>query len=573
MLPRHRRRQYLAGNSDPRRPALLVRIVVGAIILFVVWFGATKAMSLFDQSVGRKTAAVLELQTTEGVQVALQEEDWQRGENGLKLYAGDAVATRGTGDATLKFFDGTRIRLDIGTDVVVEESDNESEGTSSISLNVRSGRIWVVTPEMKAYSGAIVRTVTTANYTSEIPAGANALMSSSLVNVMRAAGMGAKVTLTFAKAKPFLYVGEGQYLSISEQTKRLVEDGSDPYEFRDPVTLDLLKDPFLISSYAQMTRSEGTVSSAPAGTEPVPTDEQPLVLVSPENRAQINARTVIVAGKVGSRIAQVTVNGEDITINTDRSFSAELSMPADQPTFLITVEAQDVQGVPVSKIERSVNNVFRVTVEPVRFRSPVGSGETLNTSQAELEITGEVSAGIAGVVVNDYRLQLFKPGARTWSYLASANLGNMKAGVNVFTVYALDADGNRSPSRSITINYEPVTSAPTGTGATASSQPALKQNPPLTPGVLAVDSPAAGMTATTSDKETVIEGRTSGETASISINGYTLSLYEAGKTTWNYIASTDLGTMKRGKNVYRVVARNANGEILDVLEYTITFNP
>ncbi|MBP9850525.1 MAG: hypothetical protein KBC47_02430, partial [Candidatus Peribacteraceae bacterium] len=357
MLPRHRRRQYLAGNNDPRRSALLVRIVVGAVILFFVWFGATKAISLFDQSVGRKTAAVLELQTTEGVQVALQEEDWQRGENGLKLYAGDAVATRGTGDATLKFFDGTKVRLDIGTDVVVEESDNESEGTSSITLNVRSGRIWIVTPEMKAFSGAIVRTVITSNYTSEIPASTNALMSSSLVNVMRAAGMGAKVTLTFAKSKPFLVVGEGQYLSISEQTKRLVEDGSDPYEFRDPVTLELLKDPFLISSYAQMTKPEGTVSSAPAGTTPVPTDEQPLVLTSPENRAQINAKTVIVAGKVGSRIAQVTVNGQNITLKTDRSFSAELSMPADQPTFLITVEAQDVQGVPVAKIERSVNNV------------------------------------------------------------------------------------------------------------------------------------------------------------------------------------------------------------------------
>ena len=71
----------------------------------------------------------------------------------------------------------------------------------------------------------------------------------------------------------------------------------------------------------------------------------------------------------------------------------------------------------------------------------------------------------------------------------------------------------------------------------------------------------------------MIEGRTSAETASISINGYTLSLYVAGKTTWNYIASVEYGTMKRGKNVYRIVARNAGGEILDVLEYTMTFNP
>jgi hypothetical protein len=31
--------------------------------------------------------------------------------------------------------------------------------------------------------------------------------------------------------------------------------------------------------------------------------------------------------------------------------------------------------------------------------------------------------------------------------------------------------------------------------------------------------------------------------------------------------------MKRGSNVYRIVARNSGGEILDVLEYTLTYKP
>ena len=57
------------------------------------------------------------------------------------------------------------------------------------------------------------------------------------------------------------------------------------------------------------------------------------------------------------------------------------------------------------------------------------------------------------------------------------------------------------------------------------------------------------------------------------MNGYTLSLYTPNSTSWKYIASTVLQTMKRGKNVYRIVARNKDGEILDVLEYTITYNP
>ncbi len=570
----HRRHQYLAGNNDPRRPALLVRLTVGAVILFAVWFAASRAIRLFDRSVGRKTAAVLDLTNPASIQVALQEEKWQNAENGLKLYAGDAIRTRGSGDATLKFFDGTKVRLDVGTDVLVGTLDNEQGGTSAITLQVRSGRIWIVTPEITIFSGAIVRTIETVNYSAEIPSATKALIDSKLINVMQAAGIGTKVTLTFKKSKPNLLVGEGQYLSLSEQAKRLIEDGNDPYEFRDPVTLELLKDPFLISSYAQMNANDKTGSPTQAGTFPTPTNEVPLVVMFPENHAKINAKTVTVSGKVGSRIAQVTINGQNITIKSDLSFAAEVSLTKDQPTFVLTVEAQDVQGVPVAKIERTVSSVFKHIVEPVRFKSPVGSGKTLNTSQAEVEITGEVPSGIAGVIVNDYKLQLFKPGSKTWSYLASADLGNMKPGSNVFTVSALDADGNKSPSRSITIVFTPtLNSAGSGSMSRSSSQPLIKQNPPLIPGVLIVDKPATGTSATTSTKETVIEGRTSAETASISINGYTLSLYLTGKTTWNYVASTEFGTMKRGKNVYRIVARNRDGEILDVLEYTITFNP
>lgn len=542
-------------------------MAVAAVILFVVWFAASKALSLFDRSVERTTAAVLDLTSPNGVQVALQEEKWQNAEDGLKLYAGDAVAIRGSGDATLRFFDGTKVRLDAGSDVVVEASNNEQDGTSLITLNIRSGRVWVVTPERTTYSGAMIRTITTTNYSVEIPGASNMLLASNLINVMRASGLGAKVTLTFLKTEPQFTIGEGQYVSLSEQAKRLIEEGEDPYEFRDPVTLELLKDPFLISSYAQMNR-EASVSSSSGGAVPLPTNDQPLVLVSPDNHAQIKEKTVTVAGNVGSRVAQVVINGSDIKLKSDRSFSVDISLPKDQLTFLITVEAQDVQGVPVAKIERTINNVFKAVVEPVRIKSPVGSGETLTTSLTEVEITGEVLTGIASVVVNDYALQLFKSGSKTWSYLASAALGNMKPGPNVFTVFAVDADGNKSPPRSITIVYEPV-SAPTGSGY----QPLLKQNPPLTPGVLSVEKPAQGTSATTSEKETVIEGWTSPDTASISINGYTLSLYLAGKTTWNYVASTEFGTMKRGKNVYRIVARNAGGEILDVLEYTMTFNP
>ena len=78
-----------------------------------------------------------------------------------------------------------------------------------------------------------------------------------------------------------------------------------------------------------------------------------------------------------------------------------------------------------------------------------------------------------------------------------------------------------------------------------------------------------GSTFITSDSEVLIEGETSADTHSLSINGFTLTLYEPGKETWNYIAKEDFGNYKDGTNRFTVVARNKDGKILDVVKYLI----
>lgn len=548
---------------------MLVRVIVGFLVLLTVWYIASKAISFFDPSVGRKSATRLELRTPEGVQVSLQGESWQRGETNLKMYASDAALTRANGDAILHFFDGSTVRLDTGTEILIEKSDHQADGTSVIEINVRSGRIWFSSPSQEAFSGAIIRIVHTGNYDAAIPDGSEALLSFTLLNVIRASGLGVHATMTFSDKKPSLTVGEGQYLPVSEQMKRLIEDGADPYEFRDPVTLELLQDPFLISSLSVAGQRPAPNLSGTGSVSSETEESRPLTVTSPEDQARVNERTVTVAGSVSPRIAQVRVNSQLVAIQSDLTFSVDISMPS-TPTVQITVEATDTQGIPLGKIERTVVNDFKVIVEPVRIKSPVGSGETLTTALQEIEITGEAPTGTVGVEVNDYKLQLFKPGAKTWSYLASTLLGNMKPGENIYSVRAIDEAGNKSEPRRITIV---LSGDMVANDESSSSPPPLKQNPPLTPGILSVQKPAAGTVFDTSEREIVLEGLTTDATHSISINGYTLSLYEAGKTTWNYIASVELETMKRGKNVYRVVARNAGGEILDVLEYTINFKP
>ncbi len=556
----------MVGSSETRRPRALMRFAILVLALLIAWYLITKVLALFDYSIGRKTATTLVIRSGfESVQVSLQGGEWQRAETNLRLYAGDAVSVRGNADTLLTFFDGSRIRLDKESDVLLEQSDSVEAGISSLSLMLRSGRLWIATPKQKTYSGSIVRTIGTKNFSAEIPEGTHAMLSQTFVTVLRAGGAG--ILMDIDDSAEDIIVGEGQYMSLSDDARTAISSGGDPYEFRDPVTAQMLKDEFLTTSYALL--SQDTQIKSGSGTTSADTlDGVDLTVSSPENHADIKTKTVTVSGNVSERVALVLVNGQSVPLQKDRSFSVDMNLGKEK-TSILHIEAQDLQGITLNSIDRTVTNSFQPTVDPVRFKSPVASGGTLTTGLREVEITGEAPAGAAAIVMNDYKLQLFKPGSRTWSYLASTALGNMVVGKNTYTVTVLDSDGNKSPPRSIFIVFN--LTGQTSTGSTVS--PPLKQNPPLNPGSLSVTGPAGGTEATTDQKEVILEGLTSPETSSISVNGYTLSLYLPGKTTWNYIASTDLQTMKRGRNVYRIVARNKDGEILDVLEYTINFRP
>lgn len=568
MLPRHRRQFGTIGDERQTRPRLVLRLILGVIIIAIVWFLISTLFSLFDGSAGRKTPAILTVKSGNAVQVSLQDGEWQNSESDLKLYAGDSIQTRGDGDATITLFDGTRIRLDRNTEIRINKSEKLPTANSSLDLTMKMGRIWVTSPSSMSFSGAIARTIVTSSYTADIPAGTNALISSSLLQVAKSEGLGVRISLSIPEKKnPEITIGEGQYFSFNEDAKVKITEGRNPYDFRDPVTQDLLRDEFFVSSYVETTSTSIGASSANA---PSVDDATPIKILSPEENAKITTKSVVISGVVNDQVSSLFANGSAITIKNDKTFNAELSLPKDK-TFTIKIEAQDKQGIIIGRIERTVQNAYQVDVAPVRIKSPVGSGETLRTSAQEVEITGEAPSNTAGIIVNDYKLQLFKPGSKTWSYLASTKNGNFKLGTNVFTIYAVDADGNKSPSRSITIELGAESSV-SGTD-TVSSAPPIKQNAPLTPGVIAVNSPSTGLSAETSDDELSITGTTSPETSSVSVNGYALSLYTPGSTNWKYIASVNLGTMKRGKNVYRIVARNQSGEILDVIEYTLTFRP
>ncbi len=189
---------------------------------------------------------------------------------------------------------------------------------------------------------------------------------------------------------------------------------------------------------------------------------------------------------------------------------------------------------------------------------------------------GTAPDGAAGIQVNDYKLQLFKRGDKTWKYLAAVEFKNLQYGENKFDAFALSEDGSKSDAVTLTVVVEQpgTSSAPAASsGSNVVSTPILN-NDPLEPGTLTITGPSTGEPfAASGTGELLIEGKSPRGASTLWVNDYQLRLFEPKKGFWNYIASTKLGTLKRGANTYVIVARNDKGEVIDRVTYIINFQP
>lgn len=558
MYLRHRHRRGLypvaAESPFPRILKSLIKLAVTLLILY--WVGSWLLGLLgFGNVVQRDPATLL----TEGrglVSVSLQGEQEQTAETGMNMFAGDTLSTGPAANASLKFFDGTWVRLEETSNLTIDESANGRK-ESTIALKLSEGTLWVRTPDAEASSGTTIHTVTTPTLRFTLTAGTEAVISDSSILVYAADGLGVEVAPQ--KGSSFT-ISEGQKWTAPEDG----DPGPNPLAARSALSVGELELPFTLQS-----RQRAQVQIGQTGN----TSPDILTLTAPAPNAILRQPTLMVRGTVASSVAKVLVNGHEAIIDqATRTFAQEVAPPSGADSFELQVKAVDATGTTLDSIARTIP-VEVETVTPgmgsPTITGPAATGETFTTNAAEIIVRGTAPAGTAGIMVNEYKLQLFSPEKGTWSYLASKALGNLKDGTNVYDVYALDASGAKSPPARITV----VVGAATGTQASAgtvSSVAPVQNNAPLTPGVLTVTGPTPGTTHAETGTGFLLEGKTSPQTATMWVNDYRLQLYLPGKTTWNYIADTKYKNLVPGKNVYTIVARNEKGEVLDRMEYTVT---
>lgn len=563
---RHRRGPYALAEPSPAG-GIARKLIAWAVIAIVIYFLIKWA--LMAMGVGNhleRKSVQLDVENRSNVTVSLDGGLMQHADKRLKLLPEDTIVSNAGGHAMLTFFDGTMLRMDEQSEVTVDES---SMGTASsdIAVTLSRGAIWARTPSASDFSGAIMRTVVTQNYSATLPADAEVVLGAHTVLVFSADGAG---VLIQASGADDVYVGEGQQLLVPEAEAFIGDLG----RYRTAMDPLAVRRAFIEESRMTQPVSGGTGAT---GVTP-PADVNLITIEMPVDGQTVSGSTVRVQGKVGVRIERVRVNGYPASIDRSQGiYSQELAMPGTD-TFTIRVEALDRTGVVVEQQERTVKPASAGTALAPTITKPGKNGETVHTAADEVEIRGTVPSGTTAIYVNDYKLQLFRAGDPDWSYLASKRFDNLKDGDNVFNVVAVDTTGARSAPATITVVIG-ANGPTTPAGATTSSaaptvnEATLPTNAPLKPGTLAVTAPSGGTSTTFTGTGFLLEGTTIAETASVWVNGYQLKLYSPGKTFWNYWATAAYGTLKKGSNVYRIVSRNKDNQILDTFTYTVEYNP
>ncbi len=572
---RHRRNGFgdtgrSSTGSTGRTVARIVAVLV--LLLVVYWLGKGLLALMGFGGGGQDRTATVMAEDGSTVEVSYEGKPFQTAESNSKLQPGDVAKTGSMSNASLTFFDGTWARLDQQTQVSISKSAFGSQ--SQLQLQVPEGTLWVSTPDQKAFSGAIVRQIVTPALTFELPPKTQALVSGTNLIVYAAGGDGVKVT---GKGIDDITIGEGQQLQLPATGAQ-----GDLTQYRSALTLAALRNAFAIESQEQAsTMLDGGVSGS--GTLTGALNENLLTISSPLDHDNVTSNTIRVTGKVSPRILHVRVNGKELQISQeDGSFSDDIMMPDGEKTFdLHFVALGSTDKILAEKIltvqHGNASSAETASGFPVpEITSPAKAGQTFKTTDTQVVIRGTTSADTASIMVNDYKLQLYTVGNTTWSYLASMSLNNLVAGSNTFDVVAFDKDGNKSAKATITIVQGEAGGVVSGTAESAGSSSSTvkpKNNEPLTPGVLSVTGPTAGTEHNETGTGFLLEGTTSAATDSIWINDYKLQLYKSGKKIWNYIASADFNNLKKGTNVYHIVARNKDGEVLDKFDYTVTYEP
>ncbi len=442
--------------------------------------------------------------------------DWDNAFSGTKLLLGDSLKSSFGSKVVLSFFNETLIRMGADTAVTLTDVEKTSD-RETIVLNLDNGQLWLNGQKSAGVREAIYE-VRTKNL-KVTATGTVFAVDSDVEQIVRVFEGDVKVDVMIQvegneRVADSFTVGVGQQLYLDAAALRAFEEN------KSPSLLSAVDDDFKTTSWYKWNVKEDSA----------PTD------------FSVSANTSVDTELTDEDTETVEGDSSADESNPDEETDADAN--ADEAdTVNNTDEETDDENNPVSTPE---------ITEPVDTITDVG----------KLVIKGTVGSNVTKVVVesevngksDSYVLSQFKEGDSVWSYNVSETFGNIASGDNTYRVYAYDKDGNKSSAARIIITYEKDKVEVSGDLAA--------------PKVLTYN----GSESSTVSTDTVTISGSVGGAEKVVVNGYTLSRFTAGASTWSYVASESLGNLKSGENSYTVYAVDPDGNKSETVSFTVTYN-
>jgi hypothetical protein len=482
------------------------------VLLFIKGF-----VFALDKIKSSKVEELAEIHVVTGdVQIAsLGSNDYTNVPSGQRLWESDTIRTMSNSRAVVSLFEGTQLRMDESS--VVEFVKLEKSGDDSlISINVKTGNVWVNTPQVLV--GKTELSVSTKYFNTKFT-NARVALTSNLPEYVRVLSGVASLELVDGGSVLNQYqLSAGQQVALSNSTFEGIVAG-------DNVELvNEIDKRFQLSQWYKWNVDEDL--------NPTYGYNDSLV-IDPSG------------GGNDSVLFDEDLNGEFIETTEDGID------PALQPVFTSHKNGDVVEGEEVIDITGTVpantSNVMIVSYEDGPNRP------------------------------NKYVLKGFTEGDREFLYRAAYDppTGNLVEGENTYEAIAIDERGQESLATKLVIDYVPAQEEVEEDKS--EEEPVVSKfevDDSLTPlaSIDTVNDVAFETGFVLDEKKGVIEGSIGTWAKEVVVNGFSLTLYEAYSGEFRYILSPGFENVVQGDNVLQIFGIDKNGNRSPVVEFVIEYD-
>ena len=426
--------------------------------------------------------------------------EWNRAYTGTRLLQGDSIKTQKGGRIVIELFEDHYIRMDERTEISISEI-KESGDAYEVGILLEEGKVWINSDKSSDTPVKFkVRTSHTAIQTVSTIYEVEQNIGSEVIRVMNGEVL-ADIFVDEAETRrkvETIAIGVGQEAVITD------EDLQDYADMQSPSVIHALSDEFKESSFYKWNVSE----------DKSPTDYS-------------------LKGGVfdDALIEDGATDDADIAVTEEEGES-------DLPRPVITTPSSNVFTTPESSL------TLRGTTSAM-------------TQKMMVDVT-------SGNDTQTYELNLYVTGGSQWSFAISEAGGTMEDGTNIYKFYAIDEEELKSATATVTVVYE-------GDGTIIADDEEEDEDADseddeedeevgdlgdfVAPEVLTYN----GGESNEFDEDGVsVSGNVEGA-EKVLVNGYQLTAFEPGDTTWTFYAKESIGNLSDGENTYNVVAYAPDG--------------